>query len=107
MAEVTVEINGRRHQLACDDGQEEHVRNLGIYVDGKVQHMAQQIGQVGEPRLLLMACLMIADELHEARDGGDRGRSPAAAGAGEDKAAAALESVADRLHDIAARLEAS
>ena len=109
MAEVNVDINGRRYQLACDDGQEDHVRRLGSYVDGKVRQMADQVGQVGEPRLLLMASLLIADELQEARQSGgsNGGGAAASAGNGEDKAAEALENVAARLHDIAARLEAS
>lgn len=105
MAEVEINVNGRRYTLACDDGQEDHLRKLGSYVDGKVQQMADQIGQVGEPRLLVMASLLIADELHEAR----RGNGAPAGGKddAEAKAAQALEQAAVRLDDIAQRLEAS
>lgn len=105
MAEVEINVNGRRYTLACDDGQEDHLRKLGAYVDGKVQQMADQIGQVGEPRLLVMASLLIADELHEARSG--NGASAAGKDDTEAKAAQALEQAAARLDDIAQRLEAS
>jgi cell division protein ZapA len=113
MGQVSVDINGRRFQVACDDGQEDHVRELGAYVDGKVRQIAEQVGQVGDPRLLLMASLLITDELYELRQGG--GDAAASVGAGmtggasavEERAAQVLEGTADRLQDIAARLEAS
>lgn len=113
MGQVAVDINGRRFQVACDDGQEEHVRELGAYIDGKVKQVADQIGQVGDPRLLLMASLLITDELYELRQGtaGEQqtGGAGMAGGASaiEERAAQMIESTADRLHDIAARLEAS
>ncbi|MBK1667744.1 hypothetical protein CKO28_06815 [Rhodovibrio sodomensis] len=113
MGQVAVDINGRRFQVACDDGQEDHVRELGAYIDGKVKQVADQIGQVGDPRLLLMASLLITDELYELRQGGSGvGQSGGAGMAGgasaiEERAAQMIESTADRLQDIAARLEAS
>jgi cell division protein ZapA len=113
MGQVAVDINGRRFQVACDDGQEEHVRELGAYIDGKVKQVADQVGQVGDPRLLLMASLLITDELYELRQG-DAGASngggagmAGGASAVEERAAQMIESTADRLQDIAARLEAS
>lgn len=113
MGQVAVDINGRRFQVACDDGQEEHVRELGAYIDSKVKQVADQIGQVGDPRLLLMASLLITDELYELRQGGSAagpgGGAGMAGGASaiEERAAQMIESTADRLQDIAARLEAS
>jgi cell division protein ZapA len=113
MGQVAVDINGRRFQVACDDGQEDHVRELGAYIDGKVKQVADQVGQVGDPRLLLMASLLITDELYELRQGGAGAGSSGGAGlaggasAIEERAAQMIESTADRLQDIAARLEAS
>jgi cell division protein ZapA len=66
MAQVKVKINGRSYEVACDDGQEDHVTRLGHYVDKKVVELGNQIGQVGDARLLVMAALMITDELSEA-----------------------------------------
>jgi cell division protein ZapA len=114
MGQVALDINGRRFQVACDDGQEDHVRELAAYVDGKVRQIAEQIGQVGEPRLLVMASLLITDELYEQRQGGEagEGRGSGAGMAGgasavEERAAQVIEGAADRLQDIAARLEAT
>ena len=65
MAQVAVTVNGRSYTVACDDGQEAHVMRLGRYVDQKVQALVKTVGQVGDARLLLMASLLLADELVE------------------------------------------
>ena len=65
MSEVEVAINGRNYQIACDDGQEAHLAQLGEYVDRRVKELVTAVGQVGDSRLLVMASLMIADELAE------------------------------------------
>ena len=65
MAQVSVTINGRGYQIACDDGQEAHLNQLGQYVDKRVQELVQAVGQVGDSRLLVMVSLLIADELAE------------------------------------------
>ena len=66
MALITLNVNGRGYEMACDDGQEEHLRKLGEYVDEKVQGLVESAGQAGEKRVLVMASLLIADELFEA-----------------------------------------
>ena len=65
MAQVDITINGRTYQIACDDGQEEHLTQLGEYVDKRVKERVGAVGQVGDSRLLVMVSLMIADELAE------------------------------------------
>jgi len=66
MATVDVTVGGRQYQLACEDGQERHLAALAAMVDAEARALASQIGVVGEPRLLLMAALMIADKLKDA-----------------------------------------
>lgn len=66
MGQVTITINGRPYDIACDDGQEEHVRGLAGYLDERVSGLSRSIGQVGDARLVVMASLLIADELVEA-----------------------------------------
>jgi cell division protein ZapA len=63
MPELTVEINGREYQVACDDGQEEHLTKLARYVDTKMGELVGAVGQIGDARLLVMTGLLIADEL--------------------------------------------
>ena len=66
MAQITVSINNHSFPVSCDDGEEERVMDLARYVNQHVSDLAQQMGQVGDARLLLMASLIIADELAEA-----------------------------------------
>jgi cell division protein ZapA len=63
---VNVMVNSRAYTIACDDGEEDHLRELATHVDDKVKELLGSVGQVGETRLLLMAALLIADEHHEA-----------------------------------------
>lgn len=108
MGQVDVRINGRSYQIACDDGQEEHVRQLGEYVDKRVQELVSTVGQVGDARLLVMSSLMVADELSEAYSALQR--RPGAAVMDSrltDSLADAIEALAGRIERIAASLEAA
>lgn len=107
MPELTVEINGREYQVACDDGQEEHLTKLARYVDTKMGELVGAVGQIGDARLLVMISLLIADELSDAykqlesfdsEAGGDGKASHAAM-------TSALEVCAQRIESIAARFE--
>ena len=63
MAQVDVSVNGQSYRIACEDGQEDRLVDLAAMVDEKVLGLVDQIGQVGSNRLLVMAALIIADEL--------------------------------------------
>ena len=63
MAQVDVSVNGQSYRIACEDGQEDRLIDLATMVDEKVLELVNQIGQVGSNRLLVMAALIIADEL--------------------------------------------
>jgi cell division protein ZapA len=67
MAEVTVTIAGRNYRMACDDGQEPHLTELGDLVDQKIADMRASFGEIGDMRLTVMAAIVIADELAETR----------------------------------------
>ena len=60
---VEVVVNGREYQVACDVGQEDRLRELAQLFDKRVQVLASSVGQVGDARLLLMAGLVLSDEL--------------------------------------------
>mgnify|MGYP002626640811 CR=1 FL=1 len=97
MGKVTVRVNGRDYQMACEDGEEEHLVHLAEFINRHVNDLVETVGQVGEARLLLMAALVIADELADAYRkiddlGGTAGDEP-------------LAGLAARLEGIAARLE--
>ena len=52
-------VNGRAYTIACDDGEEDHLRELAAHVDAKVREVMETVGQVGDQRLLLMAALLL------------------------------------------------
>ena len=98
MGQVTVPVNGRSFAITCDDGQEPRIRRLAQYVDAKVAEFVSSIGQVGEARLLLLAALVIADELSDARDEfQQRNRAVDAAASGIQGMAKRVEAIAERL----------
>jgi cell division protein ZapA len=97
-------VNGRPFAVACDDGQEVRIRRLGQYVDAKVAEFVGSLGQVGEARLLLLAALVIADELADANEALRVERSGARAA--EAEATAATNAAASGIHKIAQRVEA-
>ena len=105
MAQVALTINKRSYDIACDDGQEDHLRSLASDLDARVQSLRRSVGEIGDLRLLVMAALLLEDELNEARAGGAAGAAATGDGAAESHAAEALESVAARIESIAARLE--
>src|SRR5262252_3356893 len=94
---VNVMVNGRAYTVACDDGEEEHLKELASHVDAKAREVLSAVGQVGDVRMLLMAALLIADERHElsGRTGssdGERQKLHIKAEQAESAAADALES---------------
>ncbi len=125
MGQVSINVNGRDYQIACDDGEEQHIEYLAGYINHHAQDLVGRAGQVGEARLLLMTALVLADELSvayseldEARGNGDSGGDGGAGangGGGGGLARAdqrddgvawdALETLLERLEQLAARLE--
>jgi cell division protein ZapA len=107
MAQVSLTVNGRPYAVSCDDGQEARIRRLGEYVDAKVAEFVRSVGQVGEARLLLLAALVIADELAEANEALHLERGGAHDAAAGAAAATGIHRLAQRVEALAARLETS
>ncbi|MDE1937426.1 MAG: cell division protein ZapA [Alphaproteobacteria bacterium] len=113
---VNIMVNGRAYTVACDEGEEDHLKELGERVDSKVRELLESVGQVGDQRLLLMAALLLADEHHaiETQLAALKHDNIAAAAArdeldrrlhkSEGFAADTLEAAAQRIENIAARL---
>ena len=108
MGQVVVKVSGRDFALSCPDGQEPRLRRLAQYVDAKTAEFAKNLGQVGEARLILLAALVIADELSDANEALQQERSRALAvggGSGAEDAASGIRDLAERIESIAARIE--
>ena len=114
---VNIMVNARAYTIACDEGEEDHLRELAAHVDGKVRELLESVGQAGDARLILMAALLVTDdyfdavsrleqrtkqvgELNSAQERTNENLSTA-----ETAAISALETAATRAEDIAARLE--
>lgn len=67
MASVSVTIGGRTYPLACRDGEETHLTALAQHLQDKADELGAALGTLSEPRLLLMAGILVADELFELR----------------------------------------
>ena len=109
MGQVNVEINGRKYQIACDDGQEAHLARLGSYVDNRVDELIAAVGQIGDARLLVMVSLLVADELSDAYSELEVARS-ADDGANallnaEDKLSSKMDGLTQRIESIAETVE--
>jgi cell division protein ZapA len=107
---VNVMVNNRAYTIACDEGEEAHLKELAAHVDEKAREVLGSVGQVGDARMLLMAALLIADEHHDlqakvgAEGSPDTQKLHLKAEEAESQAADMLESAAKKLEDIAARL---
>ena len=105
MAQVNLKINGRDYLVACEDGEEKQLTFLAEYINHQVENLVKSVGQVGEARLLLMASLMLADELAETSQELDALKAgDMQATSGDD---GTLDQICRRIEDIAARLETS
>ena len=62
---VEISINNHIYKIACEEGQEEHIQNLAKFISSEVDQLVSSVGQIGEARLLLMTCLIIADKLKD------------------------------------------
>jgi cell division protein ZapA len=113
---VNVMVNNRAYTIACDEGEEDHLRELAGHVDSKVRELLEEVGQVGDLRLVLMAALLVTDDYFDAvarleartKEMGELTGSNSEIAEkldrAEEIAAETLEAAARRIEDIAARL---
>lgn len=99
MSNVNLTIGGRSYTVACGDGEEPHIERLGRMIDDKLARLPNMAGQ-SEPRMLLFAALLLADELHELRS-----RAPSSTPDNTGVIGETLERVAEMLESLADRLE--
>lgn len=109
MSDVTLTINRRAYTVACEDGQEDHLRGLGRLVEERVEELIGSMGQIGDQRLLVMASLLFADDAKASREALQEAQEKAdalsAAKAAEDEAASAMEDLAARIEELAGAIE--
>ena len=67
MANVNIKFNGKEFLLSCDDGQEEHLEELLIHINEKFSNLKNDLGNIGENKLLLITSVQIMDEYFETK----------------------------------------
>ncbi len=103
MAQVTLRINGYSYLVGCEDGQERHLEAMGAAVQSRIDSI-KTLGQTGEARLLMLAALLLADELHD-KDAAVPAPRPEPAPAIDPVFEATVRRLADKAEEIAAALE--
>ena len=67
MANVNIKFNGKDFLLSCDDGQEEHLEELLTHINEKFSNLKNDLGNIGENKLLLITSVQIMDEYFETK----------------------------------------
>ena len=67
MANVNIKFNGKDFLLSCDDGQEEHLEELLIHINEKFNNLKNDLGNIGENKLLLITAVQIMDGYFETK----------------------------------------
>lgn len=110
MGQVTLRVGGFSHPVSCEDGQESHLVALGAEVDRRIASIRQMGGgQFPEARLMLLAALLLADELHDIKTGKLPlpGVSPPPAAAEDAQLAERIAALAEKVEAIARALAAA
>lgn len=102
MAQVTIRINGYTYIVGCEDGQEAHLERMAAEIEQRVNSIKAIGGQSGEARLLMLAALLLADELHDTRT--TLAAAPQPGATADPKKLAKLRQIAARAEEIAADL---
>ena len=79
LAQVTVRINGYAYTVGCEDGQEQHLQAMAEQVEKRIDSIKALGSNSGEARLLVLASLLMADEIHDLRTELDSARRAAGA----------------------------
>lgn len=106
MGQVDITVNGKVYRIACEDGEEQRLVNLAGMVDAHARDLVEQVGSISDSRLLVMASLLIADELVDLRDSRDEAVDDAGADDSDELSPEAEESLAAAIDLVSGRIEA-
>ena len=99
MSKVAIKLYNREYIVNCDEGEESRLQELVKYLESKMQSVADRVGNTTEPRMLMLTCLSLADELLEFRR-----KAVEQTTEDEDLLVAAVEHLKDRVAQIAAQV---
>jgi cell division protein ZapA len=109
MSALRIRIAGREYEIACDDGQESHLRRLAETFDQRIQGLGAATGKTNELQLMMLAGLMLTDELADAKHDLEHARYDIQHNSQSFEINKQIElenAVANTICDIASRIEA-
>lgn len=102
MTILNLEINKRDYEIACSDGEEEHLKRLSYELDKRVKAISKDVGTGNQSTLLVFAALQLLDEIYDLRYGDSKGE----VGDEVDRATSlTLSEISDKVENIAIKLE--
>jgi len=99
MSKVAIKLYGKDYSVNCDPGQEERLKEIVRFVESRMRSIDDRVGNTTEPRLLMLTCLHLADELFDARRKAEEGVLQ-----NEDLLVAAVEHLGQRVAHIASQV---
>ena len=116
MAQVNVTISGKSYRIACEDGQEDHLRTLASKLDQSIVQLRERFGEIGDQRLTVMAAITLEDRIQELEQrletvqdeiaalNGARATAAEQQAADRGELVDAIDSIAERIETIAGRI---
>ncbi|MDR3516275.1 MAG: cell division protein ZapA [Azospirillaceae bacterium] len=106
MPRVEVRLNGRGYAVSCRDGEQDRLLQIAAFVDERIRQVAASgSGQGSDAHLLALTALLLADELFDIKAGGGGDAANRLAPQEEEAVVSAVDQLARRIEDIAARLD--
>ena len=102
MAEVTLNIHGRNYGVACDDGQERRLVELGRYIDRKMKEISGAGAASNESHLMVLTALMLADEVFDLKE---QGPGDSGSHAHEAAITEAIGQLSERIDSVTGRIQ--
>ncbi len=99
MSKLAIKLYGRDYSINCSPGEEERLKQLVQFVEEKMQVVADKVGNTTEPRLLMLTCLHLADQLFDLHQNTSQKLTD-----DEDLLVAAVEHLRQRVADITAQI---
>jgi cell division protein ZapA len=97
MSKVAITLYGREYFVSCNPGDEERLKEVAKIVEGRMRKVAERVGStITDPRLFMLTCLGLADELHDIRQSAERRQRQE-----EDIMVAAVDHLQQRIEHIA------
>lgn len=99
MSKVAINLYNREYVVNCGVGEEDRLKEIVQFIETKMRSVSDKVGNTTEPRLLMLTCLSLADELLETRR-----KISETSTEDEDLLVAAVQHLRDRVSQIAAQV---